>query len=251
MSTSCCRRWQNRADAVPPCIAIVTLFRKFRHSILLGALVCACLPVSARADAVEDFFKAAEMDNAGDVRDFLRKGGNPNIGEKYRGDTGLMVALLEGSMRVFDVLVNAPNIDLEARSRNDNTALMIAAYKKNRTAIDVLLRKGAAINRAGWTPLHYAAAAGSNDIVQVLLDKGAYIDARSPNRTTPLMIAAYEGHYSAVKLLLDRGADVLLKNDLGLNATDLTKRLGRDDIKELLSEYMAREEKQRITSLDW
>jgi hypothetical protein len=103
-----------------------------------------------------------------------------------------------------------------------------------------------AINRSNWTALHYAAAAGNNEIVQTLLDRGADINARSPNLTTPLMIAAYEGYFPTVQLLLERGADVTLKNETGLNAADYAKRFDRKDIIELVDRYLKKAEQERM-----
>ena len=178
------------------------------------------------------------MDQPDEVRQHLQQGMNPNATEKYRGNTGLIVALLEGSMKAFEVLVNAPGINLEATAQNGNNALMIAAYKGNQAALDVLINKGGSINRPDWTALHYAAAGGNDRIVQVLLEKGAEIDARSPNLTTPLMIAAHEGFDSTVRLLLDRGADVTLTNEVGSNAADYAKRLNRQDIIEMVNDHL-------------
>lgn len=224
------------------------LLRFYRLFMLLWML--AGVPSIARGDNIEDFFKAVAMDNPNEISLFLQQGMKPNVAERYRGDTGLIVALREGSMRAFDVLVNSPNIDLEATANNGNNALMMAAYKGNQTAVDILLKKGVAINRPNWTALHYAAAGGKNDIVQILLDKGADINARSPNLTTPLMIAAYEGFDLTVKLLLDRGADVTLTNEEGKNAADYAKRLDRQNIVDLVNDYLKKAQKQSICSMN-
>lgn len=218
--------------------------RFFLGGILLLQLAIAGLSLPAIASDVEDFFKAAEMDNASEIRSLLQKGLSPNIQEKYRGNTGLITALHEGSMKVFDVLLNAPGIDLEATANNGNNALMIAAYKGNKQAVEMLLAKGAAINRPNWTPLHYAAASGSNDIVVLLLERGADINAASPNNTTPLMMAAGEGYDATVKLLLAKGANATLRNDVNMNATDFALKIDRKDIVESLTYHlaMAREE---------
>jgi ankyrin repeat protein len=185
---------------------------------------------TAFAGAYEDFFTAVKMDDVEQVKALLQRGLDPNIIEQERGDTGLILALRETSMKVFEVLLKARGIELEARARNGDNALMIASYKGNSAAAAALLARKVEINRPGWTALHYAAASGSNDIVQMLLDKGAALDARSANGTTPIMMATYGGHILTVKLLLDLGADATLKNDQGLTAIDFARNAGRADI---------------------
>ena len=208
------------------------------------ALLAAFAPVMAQAGAFEDFFNAVNNDNATAMSDLLRRGVDPNMVEAERGETGLIIALRGGAMRVFNVLVNAPGIDLEAQARNGDNALMIAAYKGNRKAAEALLAKGAKVNRPGWTPLHYAAASGSNEIAKMLIDKGAILNAPAPNYTTPLMMAAGEGHIMTVKLLLDSGAELRLRNELGMNAIDFAARNGHKDIVEGLNWRLQRLEKK-------
>ncbi|MGH8809670.1 MAG: ankyrin repeat domain-containing protein [Noviherbaspirillum sp.] len=190
------------------------------------------MPASAFAGAYDDFFQAVKVDNALTVKSLLARGLDPNLIEPERGDTGLILALREESMKVFEVLLNARDIDLEAKVFNGDNALMIACYKQNKAAVEALLAKGAEVNRPGWTPLHYAAAIGNNQIVQILLDRYAYIDAESPNKTTPIMMAARGGHIMTVKLLLDEGADATLKNDLGMTAIDFAEKHEFKDIAE-------------------
>lgn len=198
-------------------------------------IVCAGIgmlsfPAATLAGSYDDFFKAVKLDDAAIVAALLRRGLGSNLIEGERGDTGLILALREGSMKVFQVLLDAPDINLEAQTRNGDTALMIAAYKRNKPAVEALLAKDAQVNRPGWTALHYAAAIGDNAIAQLLLDKYAYIDAESPNKTTPMMMAAGAGHILMVKLLLDEGADATLKNDQGLTAIDFARKHEFQDI---------------------
>lgn len=202
---------------------------------MLGAAMLACLPSLAFAGAYEDFFLAVRNNREQAVKSLLARGLDPNLIEPERNDTGLILALREESMKVFEVLLNAEGIDIEAKSRNGDNALMIACYKGNKPAVEALVAKGAEVNRPGWTPLHYAAASGSDEIVRLLLDKSAYIDAESPNKTTPIMMAAREGHIYTVKLLLDEGADASLKNELGMTAIDFARSHGHLDIVEGLT----------------
>ena len=78
------------------------------------------------------------------------------------------------------------------------------------------------MNQAGWTPLHYAATKGHIEMMRLMIDNSAYLDAESPNGTTPLMMAAHYGTPMAVKLLLEEGADPRIKNKLGLSAWDFS-----------------------------
>lgn len=209
----------------------LTLRRRFASMLaILGAL--SLMPGIALGGAYDDFFKSVKIDNAGEIKSLLKRGIDPNLIEQERGDTGLILALRENSKKVFDVLLQARGINIEASARNGDTALMIAAYKSNKPAVEALLAKDAEVNRPGWTALHYASSVGNNDIVQLLLDKSAYIDAESPNKTTPIMMAARGGHILTVKLLLDEGADATLKNDVGMTAIDFAVKAEHNDIAE-------------------
>ncbi|RXZ38921.1 ankyrin repeat domain-containing protein [Oxalobacteraceae bacterium CAVE-383] len=211
-----------------------------RHAAaVLACLVMLAAPCAAFADTLSDFFRAVKNDNYTVVKSLLERGLSPNLVEETRGDSGLILALREDSKRVFDILINTPGIDLEIRARNGDSALMIASYKGNVAAVKALLAKEAQVNNQGWTALHYAAAIGNDEIVRMLLEESAYIDAESPNSTTPLMMAAGSGRVTTVKLLLDEGADPTLKNNVGMTALDFAQEARQtyvlDDITNLLN----------------
>lgn len=67
-------------------------------------------------------------------------------------------------------------------------------------------------DNAGTTALHYAAMAGHETIVRLLLDNGADVDAIQGGGNTPLLLAAARGHDSVMRLLIDRGADIRMRN---------------------------------------
>jgi uncharacterized protein len=202
---------------------------------LFASAIVAMLPLSAHAGAYDDFFRAVKIDDPATIKALLQRGLDPNLIEPERGDSGLILALRNNSMKVFNLLLNANGVNLDTNARNGDTALMVACYAGNKPAVEALLAKGAEVNKPGWTALHYAAAIGNNDIVQLLLDKSAYIDAESPNKTTPIMMAAREGHIMTVKLLLDEGADATLKNDIGMTAIDFARVHNQKDIVEGLT----------------
>jgi ankyrin repeat protein len=202
-----------------------TVLRSF---VLAAALAAGIHPATAAPTGgqVTDFFRAVQMDDARTVQSLLGKV-DPNEVNPVGGEPALVLAVREGAMRVLDVLLRHPGTNVDAPALNGNTALMMAAFKNNPAAAEALIAKGAAVNRPGWTPLHYAAASGADDIARLLLAHGARIDAQSPpasGKYTPLMMAAREGHEDSALFLLAQGADPQLKNGEGLTAAQIAQR---------------------------
>jgi len=195
------------------------------------------LPGAARAGAYEEYFQAIRMDNVYFLKQLMQRGMGPNLIEPKRGYTGLMLAIREDAMKAFDVLVNAPDVNLEAQATNGDTPLMLASFYGNAPVVKLLLAREVEVNRPGWTALHYAAINGSSEIVKLLLDASAYVDCESPDdNMTPVMLAAMRGRVAAVEVLRDNGADLTLKNKDGLTAMDLAKRYGQEGVIEVLSQ---------------
>ena len=197
----------------------------------VSLLLSAC---ATWADDTRDLDLAVSRDESHGLAALLEKGVDPNLKEPQRGETPLMIAIREKAMRSVQVLLASPKTDIEASANNGDTALMIASYTRNVEAVKALLAHDAEVNRHGWAPLHYAAVVGDVDIVKLLLDKSAYIDAESPNKTTPLMMAARGGQSEVAKVLIEAGADVSLKNDQGLSAVDFALRSEHRDTAELI-----------------
>ena len=94
-------------------------------------------------------------------------------------------------------------------SKGDCTPLMEASSGGFLDIVQLLLDHGAEVNaqsQAGNTALIYACCGGYEDVVKLLLDYGALIEAHNENGHTPLMEAASGGHVNVAKLLLERGA---------------------------------------------
>lgn len=193
----------------------------------------------AHAGSYEDFFTAIKRDHRNTVEELLSRGFDPNTLDE-QGQPGLILALRLESFEVADALIGSRALKLEATNPTGETALMLASLRGQTQLVERLLKRGAAINRPGWSPLHYAAAAPEEDALRLLLERGAVVDARSPNGTTALMMAAQYGSSESVNLLLARGADVNLRNDLQLTAADFARRVGRDRTAAALTKRMAK-----------
>ncbi|WP_342116918.1 ankyrin repeat domain-containing protein [Pseudoduganella sp. OTU4001] len=217
-----------------------------RLAALALALAASGSPAAASAGSSADddatrFFRAIQLDDDRAVRTVLARGLDPNIADPERGETGLIQAMRYDAMKVAQLLLAHPGLRIDHAAPNGNTALMMAAFQKNKPAVLALLEKGAQINRPGWTALHYAAAAGDLDIMKLLLERHAYIDAESPTGMTPLMLAAREGMEDAVKLLLQEGADATLKDRAwGIDAAEFATRAQKPWITEAIQRHLGK-----------
>lgn len=91
------------------------------------------------------------------------------------------------------------------------TALSFAAEAGHDAIVDVLLAAGASAglaDRSGYSPLHLAARHGHTSCVRLLLQGGAPPDARDGQKQTPLHLCANTGQTDGAKLLLDFGASI-------------------------------------------
>ena len=95
--------------------------------------------------------------------------------------------------------------------RKEDEKLFEAARRGDLNEVRDALRQGAdptARAERGHTPLHAAALEGHAEVVGLLIDAGADVNARtSGTKTTPLHSAAGGGHAEVARLLLEHGAD--------------------------------------------
>ena len=75
----------------------------------------------------------------------------------------------------------------------------------------------------GNCALHWAAGAGHEDAVLLLLDMGAEIDAVNGEGDTALHLACWRGHKETVALLLERGASTSVRNKAGAVPADMAR----------------------------
>ena len=128
-------------------------------------------------------------------------------------------AAVQGQLeQVKELLQSKANIE----ARNGDllqTPLHLAAENGHRELVELLLEKNAKIEakrRDTQTPLHLAAENGHRELVELLLEKNAKIEAKSKHALqTPLHLAAENGHRELVELLLEKNAEIEAKEIFG------------------------------------
>ena len=192
----------------------------------------------AKAGSYEDFFKAIELDQDNVVLALLQRGFDPNS-PSPQGQPALMLAMQKSSNKVAEVLIGWKTTNLSIQNPQRETPLMLAAITNQLDWTKKLIDKGADVNQPGWTPLHYAATKGNIEIMRLLIENHAYLDAASPNGTTPLMMAARYGTPMATKLLLEEGADPRIKNQLGLTASVFARQANKPESVQYIEAFEA------------
>ncbi len=146
----------------------------------------------------------------------LLDGGAQINARSARGETALLTAR---RWRRFDLA--ATLLAWGADINGGGGVLAAAARDDDRETLRWLLDQGADVNAvappgtagAGRTALMEAARGGRREVLDLLLARGAAVDAKTGTGPTALIEAAYAGQLAIVKTLLDHGADVNARFD--------------------------------------
>ena len=203
----------------------------------------------------EELFRAIEAGNGGAVRALLAEdpdlagardehGVSALMRAVYRFDAATIEPIREGvgDLDVFEAaalghvdrlrqLLDAEPALVSSYSADGFTALHFAAFFGYPGAVDLLLERGAEVDAfgRGWmtgTALHSAASREGAEIVGRLLDAGADPNVRQSAGWTPLHAAAHNGDLASLDLLLAAGADPAATNDEGRSVLQLAEERG-------------------------
>jgi ankyrin repeat protein len=149
----------------------------------------------------------------------------------------LAKAIRDGDLKAVRAQLDA-GIDVNALDADGNTPLLLASVYAGPEGVELLLKKGADVNAAnklGVTPLHRAAT--NYEKAKLLVDAGANVTVKTKSGRTPLTLAARRyGNNQTVKLLLDKGADAKERNDRGVTPIQVAAACGDLDTVKLLVE---------------
>lgn len=127
--------------------------------------------------------------------------------------SSLLFAIENGSYAIAKALLEA-GADPNDNPDGYDLALLAAVREESLPMTILLLNHGARVDEEDsshpWrrTALSRAAGLGNQDIVELLLEKGAKPDFAGKDSQHPLYAACYDGRIDIVKILLEKGVDV-------------------------------------------
>lgn len=151
------------------------------------------------------------------MRLLLEAGADPNGPPR---DAPLLTAA-RGNAQALEMLL-AAGARIDVATEHGANALHLAAEFGQTDIVRRLLQAGIPANSPdphGYTAMHHAArSARSSDVIPVLLENGADIDARTNEGMTPALYAATRGAVRSFDALVRFGADPLARSTKGGNA---------------------------------
>ncbi|ERF68928.1 hypothetical protein EPUS_09418 [Endocarpon pusillum Z07020] len=152
----------------------------------------------------------------------------------------LQLAAFNGHDKVMRTILVDEDVDINRTDRDGNTALMWALLKgheKMVQMVQMLLEKGAEVNAQGGkygNALQAASNRGHEKVVQMLLDKGAEVNAQGGYYGNALYEASNGGHEKVVRILLDLGAKVNAQGGYYGNALQAAAWGGYEKVMQML-----------------
>lgn len=238
-------------------------------------------PDLADDDGQSPLSVAAQMGHTKVARLLLQFGSNPDASVVY-GKSPLMFAASAGHLDVVALLLRH-RVDVNYMSPHNETALSLAHKNRHLAIADLLQEHGALLHgwaqkkrsaydlyhaaqdgripeilrliRVGVSPDFFngtendtvlcgAAAAGETRAVEVLLEHGAFVDAKDNDGKTALLRAASKGHEATVRVLRDHGAHLDIKDDKGRTALVWACHYGKLDTATLLLKLGSKREER-------
>jgi ankyrin repeat protein len=164
--------------------------------------ILVCLKGGNMRDIDKELLNACRIGDLEKVKQLLESGADVNVKDDEFGCTPLILASCNGHKEVVELLLDN-GADVDARDKYGFCMIPFTLEKDGKEALKEL-EKNVHIN--GWTALMYASQKGYAEIVKLLIEKGANVNAKDDRGFTALMLASQNGHKEIVELLKSYGA---------------------------------------------
>ena len=133
--------------------------------------------------------------------------------------------------------------DVKGDAPCDNSPLYITAFIGDKQVAAALIAHGAELNPGGCneSPLHAAIAEKQSDVAELLIDKGANVNARNASGRTPLhFLATFISDRRLAASLIEHGGDVNAKDKNGRTPLAFATQARNDQVAEVLRAHGGR-----------
>jgi ankyrin repeat protein len=197
---------------------------------MAGAFAMTVLMVASAGAATDDLglVDAARNQDQARVRGLLNRRADVNV-RSDDGSTALLWSAHWNDVETARLLIRA---GANANVANDfgMTPLSRACTNGSAPLVELLLGAGANPDTAiatGETPIMTCAGSGAADAVRTLVARGADVNAKEPSQNqTALMWAAAERYPNVVRLLIEAGAQLQARTKQGFTALHFAAREG-------------------------
>ncbi|XP_054829725.1 M-phase phosphoprotein 8 isoform X2 [Eublepharis macularius] len=157
--------------------------------------------------------------------------------------TQLRDAVKNGHYATVKMALNSTeDYNLDQEDSSGMTLVMLAAAGGHDDILRLLVRKGAKVNyrqKNGTTALIHAAEKNNLTTVAILLEAGACVNVQQNSGETALMKACKRGNYDIVRLMIESGADCNISSKHQSNALHFAKQCNNLLVHELLRSHLA------------
>ena len=160
--------------------------------------------------------------------------------------TMLMKAVTSNDAAKVRELING-GVDVDELDANEDSPLIMAAYKGHTEIVKLLLEAGADVAALDpgmkATALHAAAYAGRTEAARLLVEHKIDIDRQGPyNGYTALHDAIWQNNVDTARVLIDAGANLTIKSKEGETPLAMAKSKGRKEIAAMIEKRLAQKE---------
>ncbi|XP_020657679.3 M-phase phosphoprotein 8 [Pogona vitticeps] len=178
-----------------------------------------------------------------DFQKHLDGGDENHLSAEPVSSTQLRDAVKNGHYATVKMALNSnEEYNLDQEDSSGMTLVMLAAAGGHDDILRLLIRKGARVNcrqKNGTTALIHAAEKNNLTTVAILLEAGACINVQQNSGETALMKACKRGNYDIVRLMIESGADCNISSKHQSNALHFAKQCNNLLVYELLSNHLA------------
>ena len=177
-----------------------------------ASIVRLLLEEGARTDTVVSggqsvLYKASGQGRQEVVDLLLRYGADPAVGRGRFGETTMYKAAWYNQLEIVELLLNF-EADVNIRNKKKIKSYKGVGEKILHGLVAGLSKDHAIMNTWGKTALHAAAYQGHEEVVQLLLQAGADLEATGNDGLTPMYLAAQRKHGVIVQMFLKAGAQL-------------------------------------------